>query len=468
MTDAKTTLEHLLQQGKGKALLFLGKEEIFDANEQQRFLKRFGIERVTEPTDNLVAVVEHRRLDPYEEQLSDRLYEEGVPLFRLETFERLLSESIEPDGLLMALRLGNDRARLLRMIANPYFDDTLFIRLLKLYRFDNAEEDSREDRDVIMHTLRRFVSIRPTEEDLLYSYLTLQRLARETSRADLLDALLHFPDFSFKTKSRQKTSLYTVVAQNPHLSSETIRRLKGMKQRDIDIALAKNVALGEEELIALLKKDDETIAQALAANEAIPENIFETLLDKSPETVSILLRKQPIDIRRLERIEEKNFDETLTAHLGYNRRMETDVKERLCETKNVSLALTLATNPTLPSKLLEKLRCNWGETLDTALAQNPSVSAETLRDIYERRGKEIQIAAALGANPSTEEGILRELFARDLFAINKALATNASLPKELLDILKLDTRLQHELAQNETLAKSYEAVLEQSKAMMNL
>ena len=43
------------------------------------------------------------------------------------------------------------------------------------------------------------------------------------------------------------------------------------------------------------------------------------------------------------------------------------------------------------------------------------------------------------------------------------MASNASLPMELLDILKVDTRLQHELAQNEIFVKEYETVLDYDK-----
>ena len=103
-----------------------------------------------------------------------------------------------------------------------------------------------------------------------------------------------------------------------------------------------------------------------------------------------------------------------------------------------------------------------------ALAQNPSTPVWILEALYKRDGEDKEIAAALAKNPSTPEAILRVLFERDDFEINRSLATNASLPMELLDVLKVDTRLQNELAQNEQLAKSYEAVLKQSKAMMNV
>ena len=94
----------------------------------------------------------------------------------------------------MAIKLGNDQERLLRLLGNEHLTDELFVRLLKLYRFDEEEEYNRQDRDVIMNTLRRYIDIKPNEEDLLYTYLTLRRLATEATDPNLLAALLGFPN----------------------------------------------------------------------------------------------------------------------------------------------------------------------------------------------------------------------------------------------------------------------------------
>jgi len=76
---------------------------------------------------------------------------------------------------------------------------------------------------------------------------------------------------------------------------------------------------------------------------------------------------------------------------------------------------------------------------------------------------ESAIRIALAHNERTPEHILRALFARDEFEIQKSMASNASVPLELLDILKVDTRLQNELAENEIFVKEYETVLDYDK-----
>ena len=69
----------------------------------------------------------------------------------------------------------------------------------------------------------------------------------------------------------------------------------------------------------------------------------------------------------------------------------------------------------------------------------------------------------LALNPATPEKILRDLFAKEDLEINRGLATNASLPLELLDHLKIDTRLQNELAENPVFIKEYEQTLDYDK-----
>ena len=96
------------------------------------------------------------------------------------------------------------------------------------------------------------------------------------------------------------------------------------------------------------------------------------------------------------------------------------------------------------------------------LAVNPASSTEMLEMLYEKYD-EPAVRIALAHNKSTPEAILRELFERDEFEIQKSMASNASVPLDILDILKVDTRLQNELSKNEIFVKAYEVVLDYDK-----
>jgi len=60
----------------------------------------------------------------------------------------------------------------------------------------------------------------------------------------------------------------------------------------------------------------------------------------------------------------------------------------------------------------------------------------------------------MASNPSTPVVILRELFDPNIYEINEKLVANPSLPIELLNILKIDTRLRNALTSNKTFTDS--------------
>ena len=468
MMNEKPTLKALLETSEGKKLLFLGKEEIFTSKERERFLKRFKVTPTTFLEEDVVAVVEHHRLNPVEEDISNDAYERGLPLYKLTEFEQLLSEEIDDDALLMAIKLGNDQERVVRLLSNEHLSDALFVRLLKLYTFDEEEEDSREDRDVIMYTLRRYIDIRPSEEDLLYSYLTLRRLATEASDPELLVALMRFPNFEFLVRGKEKVTLHETIARNPHLHEEAVRKLLGYRDSTVDAALAGNPSVDIKVLRHLLSKNDPLIEKALATNVHIDDALFGALLEKEEEVVSLLLVHQPISISRLEMIRKKGIKTKIFILIGANMTLSSEVIETLMQEEDISIFTLLAENPSIEGEYLERIYQKDDPSCFGALAKNPATPVWILKSLYEEYADQTGMLAALAANPSLPKDLLTELFERDEFEINRGLATNASLPAELLDILKVDTRLQNELAQNAQLVESYEAVLGQKKAMFNV
>ncbi len=468
MMNEKPTLKSLLETSAGKKLLLLGKEQIFNQKEIARFLKRFKITPVKYLEEGVAGVIENHRLNPVEEDISNEAYEQKLPIYKLSAFEQLLSEEIDDDALLMAIKLGNDQERVVRLLGNEHLSDALFVRLLKLYTFHTEEEDNRQDRDVIMFTLRRYIDIKPNEEDLLYSYLTLRRLATEATDPELLQALLNFPNFEFLIRGREKITLQETIARNPYIDEETVRKLLSTRKIAVARALAGNSVIGNEIQKHLLSQNDEAIDKALAVNNTIDESMFDALLTRGNETVSLLLVHQPIDTSRFKKVQEANIADEYLALIGANEMLQPDVIEILAAIENQMLWQMLGGNRTIPGEVLSALYEKGGREVHLALAKNPATPEAILESLYTCAEDDTQMLAALAHNPSLPETKLRELFERDSFEINRGLATNAALPHELLDVLKIDTRLQNELAQNEQLAKSYEAVLKQNKAMMNV
>ncbi len=459
----KLTLAELLASTEEKKILFLGREGTFTHKEIERFLKKFHATMTLNYEDDLAAVVEHSMLNPVEEDISNLAYEKGLTLYTLHEFEKILSETINDDELLMGIKLANDQDRLFRLLGNEHISNTLFVKLLSLYEWDDEENDSREDRDLIMYTLRRYIDIKPNEEDLLYSYLTLRRLATEATDPNLLSALIRFPNFSFLVRGKEKITLRETIARNENLNEEVIQKLISLRDNKVNAALASNLKVPLKVLEDFVAKDEENINKALATNRKIHDDLFTILLGKEQSVVELLLVWQHVTVERYEKIKEHHFDDELLALLGSNEDLEPLVVEDLLEINSEALLENLAQNARLEEKILEKIYDKRIEKTFVLLAKNPATPLKILESMYQKYSDNKVLLASLAYNASLPLHLLEALFEKDDFEINKGLATNPSLPMELLDSLKVDTRLQNYLAENPIFIQAYETVLDYDK-----
>jgi hypothetical protein len=452
----KTDLESTLRQNSGRRLLFLGRESLFTHQEAERFLKTYDMDLTTDPEEKgIVGVVEHHRLNPVEEDISYRFYDRKVPLFKLEEFERLMSEQIKEDELLMVLKLGDDQERLLRLIDNTHISDALFLKLLGMYRWsEDTEEDSNEDRGVVMATLRRFLNYKTNEEDLLYSALTLKRLAVETEDPRLLYTLLGFPNFRFMQKGKQWITLREVVATSAYIDRETIRKLLRFRDEKIMFFLAANRSVPREILEELSEKNIESIDEALASNISIGDTLFAKLLSKGGSIRDILLHYQPVDRKRYGMIEKETLTSGILSLLGANELLAPELIPHLADSDRKGLLRSLAANSAVPAELLDSFYNRKDIDLTLPLSGNKTTPISLLEAIYRDHEAVPDIQLALAANTSTPEAILRALFDLDRYEINERLAANESVPLELLNILKIDTRLRNALTGNKTFTDS--------------
>ena len=463
-------LHETLEALRGKRAAMIGKPASFTYEELARYLKKEAdITLEASLTTDTAIAFEAPKLNPVEEMQSEEAYEAGVTLLKLSELEKAVAQSLKPDAVLMSIKLTNDQGRIYRLLGNAHIDDALFLRLLKAYAWGEIGDDIREDRDVVTYTLRRFLQVRPTEEDLLTTYLSLRRLATQTENAELLDALAYFPDYDFSVRGKARVSLYETVAANPNIAQSTVERLLSLRRSEIYRALAGNAGVSHEIRRHLFGLDDAEVDKALAHNRAIDDALFEALLQRgNEETAALLAVRQSIDVARYEMLRRYITDPALLALTGANESIDTALADRLSREGDEATARHLAQNPTVTTAQLERLYARFGETLREAMAANPHTPAELLEQWFSQSDKRDTLAAALAQNPALDAAKLDELYAKGDFEVHKALAVNPSCSDMLLDQLKLDSRLQPYLAQNEKLIRSYEAVLNQQKAMMNV
>ncbi|WP_415405950.1 hypothetical protein ACLHDG_09290 [Sulfurovum sp. CS9] len=456
MAQEKPSLETLLGTSEGKRFLFLGREGIFTKEETARFLKKYNITMTTNYEEGVVGVVEHHQLNPVEENISNMVYDAKVPLYKLIDFEKILSEGINDDELLMVIKLSNDQERIFRLLGNQYIADELFVKLLSMYEWHEDEDDHTGDRDVITYVLRRYIDIKPNEEDLLYSYLTLRRLATEASDPKMLMVLIGFPNFSFLVRGKGSVTLRETIARNKYVDKEVITKLISLRDVKVDASLAGNLTVPLNILESFAKKDSLIIDKSLASNRNINDDIFATLLEKDEAVLALLFWWQPLNEKRLTLIEGYNFGHELFATIGANENLSEEVVNSLIQKDDAMLLCNLSSNATVSSKSLETLYKRQVLETYTALASNPNLSVEILQSLYDTFTKELEMMSALASNSATPEPILCELFERDELEINKGLASNETTPLELLDILKIDTRVQNALTKNKVFIEHHQ------------
>ncbi|MBA1419610.1 MAG: hypothetical protein FAF03_01785 [Epsilonproteobacteria bacterium] len=458
----KQTLLELLEASTDKKFLFLGREGLFTQDEIARFLKKYDITMTKYLEEDVAVIIEPLNLNPVEEDISNDAYDKKIPSFSLDEFEKLLSANINDDELLMAIKLTNDQARVFRLLGNENISEELFVKLLMMYQWNDDEEDNREDRDTIMYTLKRYIDIKPNEADLHYSYLTLRRLATEATNPKLLLALIGFQNFEFLIRGKEKVTLRETIARNANLDKEVITKLVSLRDKRVDVALAGNATVETALLQTLLAKENEQINEALATNANIDNESFKTLLTKEDKVVQLLLLSQKIDVERLAFIDAQALDEALLSTIGANEHLDTAVIDALIQREHETLLCNLAQNRTLSTEQLEAIYEKGMNATLACLAMNAAMPVALLEKFYSSY-EERDVQLALAHNPSTQEPILRALFEKDDLEIQRSMASNPSIPLDILDILKVDMRLQNELTKNPILIKGYETVLDYDK-----
>ena len=462
----KMTLLELLESSQDKKILLLGREGLFTQKEIERFFKKYNISLALDYEEGMTAVIEHHMLNPLEEDISNSAYDAGITLYKLKDLEILISQTLNDDELLMGIKLANDQSRVFRLLGNTHIGDALFVKLLSMYEWDDEEEDSREDRDVIMYTLSRYIDIKPNEQDLLYSYLTLRRLATEATDPNLMLALIGFHNFEFLVRGKEKISLRSTIARNTHINDAVIQKLLSLRDEKVNVSLASNQTVPVKVLEGFVSQDKKSLNESLATNQQINTLIFETLLKKEQSVVELLLYWQAIDHERLASIEKNVSDETLFSIVGSNEHLQSDVIERLVEKEEVKLLENLASNSTIGVAALENIYEKQVDSTLAHLAKNPSVPVKLLEEIFDTYTDRQEILTALAYNPALPVRVLQTLFEKDDLEINKGLATNPSVPMVLLESLKVDTRLQNYLAENPVFIEDYETVLDYDKKVV--
>ncbi|MDD5051884.1 MAG: hypothetical protein PHO27_04010 [Sulfuricurvum sp.] len=396
----------------GKSILVLGKTRALNTEEFDTLLKLHKIERVGSYNDQIALVIEGRMMNPYEQAESARLYEmQSTPIVELSGFEEWLCQSIEPNRLLMSLKLSRNQERLVDFLQNPYITDELFFKLLKLYDWQNEGLfDNDANRDVTASIIGRFYEDLDRNHNVQYAMSGLAHLIERYGNAQLIEAVTQLSPIAREIKNpsdRSYSGVLDTIALHPDTPEPLLRQLMAERSE----LLARRIPLLlEEELLKI-----EKLHPILAQNESLSHQGTQLLADTAGE----LLAKHSV-------LDEVWFERFFPLY-----------------------PVQLASNPTLSELMQETLMQSGNDEVVNVLASNRALSPSRSTYLYTLN----RFSAALAANPSLPDKILEELFQRNDPSVLGALAANPSTPIEILYQLSLDQRFERSVKTNPTFGK---------------
>ena len=121
-----------------KRILLFGAPRAFSREEFDRLLRAGQITLAERYDDGVDAVIEGRLINPLEQERLDALYETHkiVPV-SIDDFEKTLCSQLDPDRIIMSLKLTRDRDRLRAFLQNPHIENKFFLQLLQLYDWES-------------------------------------------------------------------------------------------------------------------------------------------------------------------------------------------------------------------------------------------------------------------------------------------------------------------------------------------
>ncbi len=398
----------------GKSILLLGKTRALNSEEFDTLLKLHKITRVGSYRDEVVLIIEGRMMNPYEQSESARLYEIGnVPIVELASVEEWLCRSIEPNRLLMSLKLSRNQERLVDFLQNPYITDELFFKLLKLYDWQNEGLfDNDTNRDVTASIIGRFYADLDRNHNVQYAMSGLAHLIERYGNSELINAIVELSPIANEIKNPKDRSLNGVldaIALHPDTQESILRLL--LEERAILLAHREPLGL-ESDLLAL---QNEEVNSLLAQNTTLSREGALQLESAYPDLIA---------------------SKTL---------LDEDLFGRLLE----QYAVDLAANPSITPSMQEKLYALDDKRVLETLAANSITVPEILDHLFESG----QFSASLAFNPSLSPDKLELLAASSDAEVLVALAANTATPIEVLYQLSLDRRFERAVKTNPTFGK---------------
>lgn len=430
-------------------IFFTGRTNLIDLVELQKYLVQKGA--VLVDSMQKASVVVKGKFTPIviEEELYE-LSKTQLDVIEIDKLEEEFSKNLDIDSILLAIKISKDQERLLKLLNNEFFDDEIFVKLLKLYDFKNEDiYDTDENRDVCTKIVERFCSLVETNHNIQYSPIGVYYTALETSNSKLLEVIYDMPDYSISDKNAQDDqplSLKEVVALNPNTSKPMqLQIIKNNKSKELRF-LALNDAISPMVQKKLYEKKIQEVNISLIKAGNFDDSLIDEFL-KDEVLKKELLKVVQLNDELFKKV-YKDLDDVSIIYLSSNESLSSQMIETIFEKDIDNANINLLKNKNCPSDKIVEFLNKEDKVYNISIAHNESLNEELFIKLCELNDYDVNIS--LAGNISTPKNILTALSKLQDRYINEVLCANISTPISVLLQFQYDGGLKPIISNNDS------------------
>lgn len=432
---------------KEKKVFFEGRGDQLDKEELIKYLSQHGASFTKEI--NVADII----IDTHLPYLEDKIYlksRDGIDVIELESLEKEFSENIDIDSVLMAIKISHEQDRLIKLIDNNYFSDTIFLVFLQFYDWKGEGiHDTDENRDVSTAIAGRFCTMQELNHNVKHSPTAIYYTALETTNPKLLEILYHMPEYKINDKNallNQPLSTHEVVAINPNISKPLMMQIFKNKKMNELLFLASNPSLGELVKKELMKLNNNGIIKILIESNNLPKGEYKNILNTKYK--NMLLKNIGLEDSIFATLIKSNFEIESLIELSKNGSLQSYQIDILLEFNNEDININLLKSNQLDRKHIQTYLKKNNKFYNISLGHNEILCEKSFLHLYSLNDLDVNIS--LSFNPKTPVELLKKLYDLNENYINMGLASNPSSPINILMQLQLDNRYSTVIAKNET------------------
>ena len=435
---------------KNKNIFFSGRGEKIEKDELVKYFIQNGSE-IVENIDDADMIIQGYMTPVYLEDKFYALSKDGIEIITIEEIEKEFSTNLDIDSILIAIKISKDKQRVISLLKNRYFNNEIFVKILKYYDWENIGlYDNDDNRDISTHITSRFCSLTQSNHNIQHAPIGIYYTALETTNSKLLEVIYNMPYFEISdknSKANQPLTLKEVVALNPNTPKTVLIQI--LKQNNIEelkfLALNNSInKLIKDKLFSLNHK--EILKNLIISNNIEIENINKIMEDI--ELKIVLLKNIELTNDIFEKLLSSKLNDIEYIHLSSNLSLKENQIDFLFDKNIDSININLLKNKNCPIDKIESFLSLNDKIFNITIAHNENLNNNSFEVLEKLNDFDVDIT--LSINSSTPKSILINLHKKNNHNINLELSQNKNTPINILMQLQVDNRYTTYVSNNDT------------------